>query len=78
MPDEEANIFKVRNLYGRHGRICGGHKREGECALPGEVSVRVSHYGEYQGLQERRRFWKGMEKSAEGIVGLSTGLKART
>ncbi len=29
MPDEEANIFKVINLYGRHGRICGGHKREG-------------------------------------------------
>jgi len=46
------------------------------CALPGEVSMRVSHNGEYQGLQERRRCWKGMEKSAEGIVGLSTGLKA--
>jgi len=37
MPDEEANIFKVRNLYGRHGRKCGGHKREGGCAIPGEV-----------------------------------------
>jgi len=37
MPDEKANIFKVPYLYGRHGRICGGHKREGECALPGEV-----------------------------------------
>ena len=38
MLDEEANIFKVRYLYGEHGRICGGHKREGGCALPGEVS----------------------------------------
>ncbi|VBB44389.1 conserved hypothetical protein [uncultured Desulfatiglans sp.] len=37
MLDEEANIFKVRYLYGKHGRICGGHKREGRCALPGEI-----------------------------------------
>jgi hypothetical protein len=37
MPDEKANIFKVRYLYGRHGRICGRHKREGGRALPGEV-----------------------------------------
>jgi len=28
MLDEKANIFKVRYLYGKHGRICGGHKRE--------------------------------------------------
>ena len=47
MPDEEAYIFKVRNLYGRHVRICGGYKREGGCALPGEVSMCVSHNGEY-------------------------------
>jgi len=38
MSDEEANISKVRYLTGRHVRICGGHKREGGCALPGEVS----------------------------------------
>ena len=35
--DEKAHIFKVQYLYGKHGRICGGHKREGGCALPGEV-----------------------------------------
>ena len=35
--DEKANVFKVRYLYGRLVRICGGHKREGESALPGEV-----------------------------------------
>ena len=46
MPDEEAYIFEVRNLYGRHGRICGRHKREGERALPGEVSMLVPHHGE--------------------------------
>lgn len=37
MLDEKAIIFKVRYLYGKHSRICGGHKREGGCALPGEV-----------------------------------------
>jgi hypothetical protein len=38
MLDKEAIIFKVRYLYGKHDRKCGGHKREGGCALPGEVS----------------------------------------
>ena len=35
--DEKANIFKVQLLHGKRGRKCGGHKREGGCALPGEV-----------------------------------------
>jgi hypothetical protein len=35
--DEESNIFKVRYLHGGRGRRCGGHKREGGCALPGEA-----------------------------------------
>ena len=38
MSGEKANIFKARYLYGRHGCRCDGHKREGGCALPGEVS----------------------------------------
>ena len=37
MLDEKATIFKVQNLYGKHGRRCGRYKREGECALPWEV-----------------------------------------
>ena len=37
MLDEKAYIFKLRYLYGRHGRRCGGHKREGGGAVPGEV-----------------------------------------
>jgi hypothetical protein len=44
MLDEEAIIFKVRYLYGEHGRICGGHKREGGCALPGEISCHALCY----------------------------------
>jgi len=38
MLDKKANIFEVQYLHGRHGRICGRHKCEGECALPGEIS----------------------------------------
>jgi hypothetical protein len=35
--DEEANISEVQYLYGSHGSTHDGHKREGRCALPGEV-----------------------------------------
>jgi hypothetical protein len=42
--DKEANIFKVQYLYGRLVRICGGHKREGECAIPGEICQPVVNY----------------------------------
>ena len=35
--DKKANIFKVQTLSGKCGCNCGGHKREGKCALPGEV-----------------------------------------
>ncbi|MBW1861909.1 MAG: hypothetical protein JRJ02_05990 [Deltaproteobacteria bacterium] len=38
MLDEEAIISKVLYLYGKHGCICGRHKREGGSALPGEIS----------------------------------------
>ena len=38
MLDKEATISEVRYLTGRHWRRCGGHKREGVCALPGEAS----------------------------------------
>jgi hypothetical protein len=38
MVDKEAYISKVRYLTGSHVRICGGHKREGGCVLPGEAS----------------------------------------
>ena len=37
MLDKKAIIFKVRYLSGKHYRICGGHKREGGSALPGEI-----------------------------------------
>ena len=44
MSDEKAMRFKVQYLYGRHGRKCGGHKREGGCALPGEICLPANSY----------------------------------
>jgi hypothetical protein len=35
--DEESKVSEVLFLHGEHCRICGGHKREGGCALPGEA-----------------------------------------
>lgn len=63
MLDEKAIIFKVRYLYGRHGRICGGHKREGGCALPGEISPVCLV------LSPSRGGGRDGERSAEGILG---------
>ena len=61
--DEKANIFKVQYLYGEVVCKCGGHKREGESALPGEIcnsAIRL--------LASRGDRMK-LQKSAEGIVG---------
>jgi hypothetical protein len=62
MLDEKANIFKVRYLYGEHGRRCGGHKREGGCAVPGEVCQPAFV------LLALRGAGMGWQKSAEAIV----------
>ena len=45
MLGEESDVFKARYLYGKHRRICGGHKREGVCALPGEICRPALSYG---------------------------------
>ncbi len=71
-PDEKANRLKVRYLYGERGRRCGGHKREGECALPGET-CRLAIV-----LPPSRGGGMDRQESAEGIRGPSTGPKART
>ncbi len=48
MSDEGAIISKVRNLYGRQGRRCGGYKCEGRCALPGETSLSAIGYRRHE------------------------------
>lgn len=59
MLGEEANIFKALYLYGERGRICGGHKREGGRAIPGEACQRAKGYGRreatgYAGRSQQR------------------------
>jgi len=69
MLGEKAHRFKAQYLYGKHGSICGGHKCEGGRALPGEICVSPTGQDAHRALRDR-------QKSAEGIVGPSTGLKA--
>jgi hypothetical protein len=61
--DEKADIFKVQYLYGKIVCRCGGHKREGESALPGEVCNFAAR------LLSLRGDGMKLQKSAEGIVG---------
>jgi len=56
MLGEEANIFEARYLYGKHGCICDGHKREGGCALPGEVlSPALAALPKSRGCRDKRQ-----------------------
>jgi hypothetical protein len=66
--DEEANIFKVQYLYGKHRRKCGGHKCESGRSYPGRP-VFLSHVG----LSRPEGGKKGTQESAEGIVKLQEG-----
>ena len=43
-PGEMSNIIKAQYLYGRLRRISDRHKREGECAIPGEICMRALCY----------------------------------
>ncbi len=72
MRDKRASGLEVQYLHGTHVRRCGGHRREGRCALPGEVCLLAHSY------RGRKAFGMSRQKSAEGIVGPATGLKART
>ena len=60
--DEKAQLFKVRYLYGEIVCKCGGHKREGESALPGEICNFAFE------LLSLRGDGMKLQKSAEGIV----------
>ena len=63
---KKAKIFKAPYLYGKRVRRCGGHKREGACALPGEVC----RYVISETVDNRRREASlNRQKSADDIVG---------
>jgi hypothetical protein len=53
--DEVAQIAKLQFLHENRGRISGGHKREGQCALPGEVSGRAIKLAHSKGCDDANR-----------------------
>jgi hypothetical protein len=61
-----ANIVKARNLYGKRRRRSDGHKREGRCAIPGEIWTFAIVLPVLKGIG------RNGQKSAEGIVGRAT------
>ncbi len=52
---ERANRLKVQFLHGSCGSICGGHKRGGHCALPGEISGGAIKLAEPKGWDDAVR-----------------------
>jgi hypothetical protein len=69
MLGERAKRLKARCLHGKHGSICGGHKRERVGALPGEISNTPDKVLPPRGGK------MVFEKSAEAIVGVIIALK---
>jgi RNA-directed DNA polymerase len=65
MLDKKANIFKVRYLYGKHRRRCGGHK----CRRCVRITRGDLLYLPYV-LPPSQGGGMGEQKSAEGILGL--------
>lgn len=61
---EAANIVKARYLHGMLRRRSDRHKREGECAIPGEIWLAAR-----EGYRRREALRRVGQKSAEAIVG---------
>ena len=53
--DERAERLKVQCLHGTRGRRCGGHKRDGQRALPGEVSGGAIKLAQSKGCDDAGR-----------------------
>ena len=53
--DKVAKIAKVRFLHGNRRRRSDGHKREGQRALPGEVSGRAIKLAQSKGCDDANR-----------------------
>jgi hypothetical protein len=59
---EQANRCKAQFLHGTLRRRSDGHKRDGECVIPGEICM-VAMSNEHRKVLKR-----AMQKSAEAIV----------
>jgi hypothetical protein len=74
--DEVAKIAKVRFLHGSRGRRSGGHKREGQCALPGEVSGGAIKLAQPKGCDDADREVSRGHSSREIDEGLNRSMNA--
>jgi len=74
--DEVATIAKVQFLHGSRGRRSGGHKREGQCALPGEVSGGAIKLAQPQGRDDAGREVSRGHSSREIDEGLNRLMNA--
>ena len=59
---EQANLCEARFLHGTLRRKSDGHKREGECVIPGEICIAA------MSNEHRKVLKRAMQKSAEAIV----------
>jgi hypothetical protein len=71
MLDKRANKLEVQNLYGKHGSRCGGHKREGRSALPGEIcpSVPIGTTGVERCREGRAEVSRGHSRHNDRVEG---------
>jgi hypothetical protein len=62
---EQANLCEAQFLHGTLRRRSDGHKRDGECVIPGEICMAaVSN-------EHRKVLKRAMQKSAEAVLVLA-------
>ena len=77
--DEVAKIAKVRFLHGSRGRRSGGHKQEGQCALPGEISDGAVKLAQPKGCDDtvrevsRSHSSRGIDEGPNRLMNASEG-----
>lgn len=63
---EQANRCKAQFLHGTLRRRSDGHKRDGECVIPGEICIAA------MSNEHRKVLTRARQKSAEAIVVLAS------
>ena len=59
---EQANLCEAQFLHGTLRRRSDGHKRDGECVIPGEICMAA------KSNEHRKVLKRAMQKSAEAVL----------
>ena len=59
---EQANLCEAQFLHGTLRRRSDGHKRDGECVIPGEICMAA------MSNEHRKVLKRAMQKSAEAVL----------